>query len=75
MRDKTCPYAKSDMTPCVIRDGDICYAMGSYDNPICVGCELTPEQTGVPEPKDWAGQCAEYRRESERRSRRQRGKG
>lgn len=29
-----CPYAKSDMTPCVIRDGDGCI----IDHTTCVGC-------------------------------------
>jgi hypothetical protein len=50
---RKCEYARSDMTPCVIRDGDICYAEDGRHRPICVGCERTPEQTGVPRPKDW----------------------
>lgn len=33
-----CPRAKSDMTPCVARDGDLAQA----DAGICVGCERTP---------------------------------
>jgi hypothetical protein len=42
------------MTPCVIEDGDICYAeKGPAREPICVGCERTPDQTGVPRPKVW----------------------
>lgn len=56
-----CPYKKSDMTPCVITDGAICYAMNSRDEPICVGCERTPEQTGVARPADWAEQVAKAR--------------
>jgi hypothetical protein len=43
-----CDFAKSDMTPCVRRDGAICYATDQHGNPICVGCERTPSQTGVP---------------------------
>lgn len=34
-----CPYAKSDMTPCYLRDGDIVIVKDSYDHDICVGCE------------------------------------
>lgn len=48
-----CPYAKSDMTPCVIKDGAICFAMNSRGNPICVGCEKTPETLGVLAPTPW----------------------
>jgi hypothetical protein len=33
-----CPYAKSDMTPCVARDGQMCVA----DEGMCVGCERMP---------------------------------
>lgn len=29
-----CAFAKSDMTPCVVRDGDVCYD----DSGRCVGC-------------------------------------
>ena len=47
-----CPYAKSDMTPCVLRDGEICFAMNELEQPICVGCERTPAQLGVPYPTD-----------------------
>lgn len=33
-----CPYAKSDMTPCFIKDGEVVIAKdGEHD--ICVGCE------------------------------------
>lgn len=33
-----CPYAQSDMTPCVARDGQICVA----DDGKCVGCNRYP---------------------------------
>jgi hypothetical protein len=33
-----CPYAKSDMTPCVARDGQMCVA----GNGVCVGCGNSP---------------------------------
>src|SRR5215472_10963137 len=59
---KTCEYKKSDMTPCVITDGAVCYAMNSRDQPICVGCERTPVQTGVLPPADWIQQVAEYKK-------------
>jgi hypothetical protein len=48
-----CPYAKSDMTPCVRKDGPICFAMNARGNPICVGCEKTPETLGVSTPSPW----------------------
>jgi hypothetical protein len=60
-QNRPCPYAKSDMTPCVLKDGAICFAMNANDNPICVGCERTPEQLGIPAPKDWAAQVADYK--------------
>jgi predicted Fe-S protein YdhL (DUF1289 family) len=50
---RQCPYAKSDTTPCVLRDGEICFAMDSRDLPICVGCERSPKAIGVPFPRDW----------------------
>jgi hypothetical protein len=63
-----CPYAKSDMTPCVRRDGDICWAMNWRHEPICVGCERSPETLGLPRPADWEKTVAEY--EAEDRDRR-----
>jgi hypothetical protein len=33
-----CPRAKSDMTPCAARDGDV----ATYDAGDCVGCEEFP---------------------------------
>jgi hypothetical protein len=47
-----CAYAKSDMTPCVRRDGAVCFALDGRDQPICVGCERTPEELGVLPPAD-----------------------
>ena len=35
-----CPRAKSDMTPCVARDGDIC--LSDPPDPVCVGCGAKP---------------------------------
>ena len=51
--DDPCPYAKSEMTPCVLADGAVCWAFGKNDEPICVGCELTPAQLGLPRPAGW----------------------
>lgn len=48
-----CVYAKSDMTPCVRRDGDVCWAVNARDEPICVGCERSPETLGLHRPADW----------------------
>jgi hypothetical protein len=59
---KPCPYAKSDMTPCVLRDGEICFALSSHDEPICVGCERSPKTLGVPRPANWAKIVADYKR-------------
>ena len=61
MTATNCPYAKSDMTPCVIRDGSICYAANSFDKPICVGCERTPKATGVPVHATWEKELAAYK--------------
>jgi len=59
---KTCAYKKSDMTPCVITDGEICFAFGQGDEPICVGCERGYKTIGVPRPKDWDSIIAAARR-------------
>ena len=61
-----CPYAKSDMTPCVLRDGDVCYAMGLDDKPVCVGCGRAPHELGREPPADWEETVAQYNREHER---------
>ena len=39
-----CPRAKSDMTPCYLRDGELAIAIaktgwGAGERKICVGCE------------------------------------
>ena len=52
---KKCSVKRSEMTPCVITDGPICYAENSQGKPICVGCERAPNLTGVEPPKDWNG--------------------
>jgi hypothetical protein len=48
-----CPHTRSDMTPCVLRDGDICWADKFDGKPICVGCERTPKELGLPAPVPW----------------------
>jgi hypothetical protein len=55
-----CPYARSDMTPCVLKDGEICFAMNSADEPICVGCERSPKTLGVDPPANWKQTVADY---------------
>ena len=64
---KQCDYVKSDMTPCVIRDGTLCYGYGPSKRPECVGCGRGPEATGVPKPADWEARVAAYDRKVERR--------
>lgn len=39
MPPKSCPRRKSDMTPCIIVDGSMCYS----DDGHCVGCDWTRE--------------------------------
>jgi hypothetical protein len=63
----TCPYAKSPFTPCVRRDGPVCFAMNSDDQPICVGCERSPKTLGVEPPKNWDRIVADYKAKSRRR--------
>lgn len=60
MATDQCPHAKSDMTPCVLKDGPICFAMNWMDRPICVGCEKSPQTLGVDPPGDWSRQVADY---------------
>jgi hypothetical protein len=36
-----CPWARSDMTPCIARDGDL--ALTSGLDAMCAGCRQTPE--------------------------------
>lgn len=64
MTEKACPYAKSDTTPCVIRDGIICYVASSFNKPICVGCERSPKVTGVPVHASWEKELTEYKAKS-----------
>lgn len=33
-----CPFAKADMTPCYIRDGEIVIVKNSRGTQTCVGC-------------------------------------
>jgi hypothetical protein len=67
MSRRHCPYAKSDTTPCVLRDGEICFAFDVNDEPICVGCEHTPKTLGVPRPKDWNKMVERYHKQGRRR--------
>lgn len=64
-----CKFAKSDMTPCVLRDGAICFCIGLGDMPICVGCERGPAAIGVPFPPDWEKTVMEARPKQGRRKR------
>ena len=37
-----CPRARSDMTPCVARDGDLAETSDSVEGSVCVGCSENP---------------------------------
>jgi len=42
-----CLFKRSDMTPCVIEDGPVCYSAGpplEHNGPVCVGCERDVDQ-------------------------------
>jgi hypothetical protein len=56
----TCEYAKSDMTPCVRKDGNVAWTMDSRDDPVCVGCGLGPQTLNLPPPKDWEKTVENY---------------
>jgi hypothetical protein len=38
-REIECPWAKSQTTPCYLRDGDVAVVENSYGRNMCVGCE------------------------------------
>jgi hypothetical protein len=46
--DLQCPREKSEMTPCVARDGDSAMTMAGL-MPICVGCEASVTELLVSE--------------------------
>lgn len=48
------------MTPCVLRDGAVCYEMNHADEPICVGCKRPPAAMGLERPADWDKTVASY---------------
>ena len=56
----TCPRKRSDSSPCVVTDGDICYAFGWAQRPVCVTCGAGPAMTGVPQPADWDQMVKDY---------------
>lgn len=58
-----CQYAESDDTPCVVNDGDKCWAMDWMDKPICVGCGKYPKTIGRAAPADWAQTVEKYYRD------------
>ena len=47
-----CPYAKSDMTPCVRRDGELAVALTATDERICVGCERLLQDQSTQRERD-----------------------
>jgi len=66
---KECRFARSDDTPCVVRDGPVAYAADLADRPVCVGCGRPPGATGIPPDPKFADQLAKYKRDQERRRR------
>ena len=36
-----CPREKSEMTPCIARDGQLAVCLDSFQKPLCVGCEAS----------------------------------
>lgn len=66
-RPARCTHARSEMTPCVLRDGPVCYAMNAADQPICVGCERSPAALGLDPPPDWGATVAAYHKKQGRR--------
>jgi hypothetical protein len=44
---RRCPRQQTERTPCVVVDGPICYTLGAYRRPMCVGCDMGPSITGV----------------------------
>lgn len=60
MSTDQCPYAKSDMTPCVLKGGPNYFVMNLNKQPICIGCGRRPEVLGVPRPDDWEKRVAEF---------------
>lgn len=70
-----CPRAKSAMTPCVMRDGELamCYSDTHISlqtpPPLCVGCNRSVTSLGLAVPADWPQQVAAYRKKTERRRR------
>lgn len=62
---RTCQWAKSDMTPCVLKDGPVAFAMNSRDEPICVGCERHYTVLGLERPPNWDAEVAAYKKSHE----------
>jgi len=50
--DLICPRAKSDMTPCVVRDGGMCVIVINFDLAVCVGCETSITRQ-IEKEKQW----------------------
>jgi hypothetical protein len=44
---RRCPRQQTELTPCVVVDGAICYTLGPYRRPVCLGCDMGPTVTGV----------------------------
>jgi hypothetical protein len=51
MPTKECPYAKSFMTPCYLKDGEVAIALTWSKKKICVGCARGIERLSTQRPK------------------------
>jgi len=62
-RKDRCPYAKFARTPCVVREGVCALVMdAAADDPVCVGCQRTPQQIGLGRPSVWEQRVHAYYR-------------
>lgn len=56
-----CPRKRSATTPCVVTDGEVCYAFGIGNQPVCVSCGATPRMTGVlVDAAEWDAKVEEH---------------
>jgi hypothetical protein len=46
-----CPHAKSDMTPCYLKDGKMCL-VEIWHRPHCVGCERSQRKLDIEKRKE-----------------------
>jgi hypothetical protein len=58
---KVCPRAKSDMTPCAIKDGELAIGCNSDATQfMCVGCDVSIDVLGITVTEAFKQQCRDY---------------